>query len=69
MSMKELKIQKEKIYKELEAQTMQLLDQKNINEGIIKSIEPKIAENSAIKELTEVILKEEKKLFDFNEKT
>lgn len=69
VAMKEWKIQKEKIYKELEAQTMQLLDQKNINEGIIKSIEPKIAENSAIKELTEVILKEEKKLFDFNEKT
>ena len=66
---KEWKVQKEKIHKELESQKMQLIDERNINEGIIKSIEPKIAENSAIKELTEAILKEEKKLFDFNEKT
>lgn len=68
-AIKEWKVQKEKIHKELESQKMQLIDERNINEGIIKSIEPKIAENSAIKELTEAILKEEKKLFDFNEKT
>ena len=68
-AIKEWKVQKEKIYEELESQKMQLLGEKDISEGIIKSIEPKIAENSAIKELTEAILTEEKKLFIFNEKT
>lgn len=68
-AIKEWKVQKEKIHEELESQKLQLINEKNISEGIIKSIEPKIAENSAIKELTEAILKEEKKLFDFNKKT
>lgn len=69
LAVKEWELQKEKILDTLNSKKQQLLETKQISEGVVKSIEPKIADNSAIKELTESILKEEKKLFDFNEKT
>lgn len=46
-----------------------LLERKSISTGVISQIEPKIADNSAIKELSSAIVKEEKKLFAFNEKS
>lgn len=46
----------------------ELTEQKKSNLSIIKQIEPKIADNSAIQELSNAIVKEEKKLYTLNEK-
>lgn len=59
---------KEEILKYFNDKNEKIEERKRINLSVVSQIEPKIADNSAIKELTNAIGREEKKLFLINEK-
>ena len=60
---------REDILSILSEKRKQLLENRSNKLGVVSQIEPKIAGNSAIKELSSAIVREEKKLFSINEKS
>lgn len=56
------------ILRVLNEKRRKFLENKAIKSSVVSKISPKIAENSAIQELSLAIIKEEKKLFMYNEK-
>lgn len=61
-------VKRDEILKALSDKKAQLTADKMARLGVVSQIEPKIAGNSAMKEVSAIIVKEEKKLFEFSEK-